>query len=409
MPTSTSLGPDSLLRRMFSPTGRTDPYPWYAQLRECAPVHRTATGTYVFSRYADAASIARDPAFAVKDAAWFDAHTPHWRSSAGMRLFGAAMLFCNGSDHLRVRKVMSAAFTPQRLHELEHLVRGITGQRLEALGRLAADGRCVDLHALLTLPLPLAVACTLTGVPAQDSGWVYELVQPLLALLDPYVDTRALERCDTAAAALRPYLSALLAERRRRPGDDLASQLARAQAAGRLTQDESEAALTLAMAAGFETTTVLLDHAISALMADPGQSAAVAEDPRAAAAAVEETLRHDPPVQLFTRIARRDTAVGDLPVKAGQEVLVLLAAAHRDPERFPEPDAFDLRRDTGQLLSFGGGAHYCLGAVLARMEARVILPALFRRFPGLRAAGPPQSNHRITMRGWTTLPVTLGP
>lgn len=362
-------------------------------------------GVHVFTRYADVAEILRDPVFAAKDPAWFDAHLPGWRDSAGMRLFGTSALFRNGQEHGRLRKAMSVAFSPARLHVLRQVVADRTDRCLGALDEAADGGEAVDVHGGLTLPVTRATACALIGAPESDGPLLHELVEPLLRLLELVIGPREVARCDAAAYRLRPYLDRLVAERRREPRDDLAS------AVGHLDDDEAAAALTLALAAGFETTATLLDTAIAALLRDPGlrSSPEWTTEPGTVEAVLDEALRITPPVQMFSRIAQRDATVGGVRVAAGQEVLGLVAAAHRDPERFPAPDRFRVDRPPERLLAFGGGAHYCLGARLARLEAAIVLPALFRRFPGLRPGGLPTDSGRLSLCGWTELPVVARP
>ncbi|MFF2364255.1 cytochrome P450 [Streptomyces sp. NPDC058122] len=399
MPTDTVMDPDSLLRRVLSAPDGPDRCSFLAQLREDHPVHRTGDGVYVFSRYAEVSVIARDPAFAVKDAGWFDTHVPGWRASAGMRLFCSSMLFHDGRSHQRLRKVLTAALAPSRLRLLLDVVRQSTEHHLDALDAERSDGGVVDLHGLVTLPVTRATGCALIGVPERDGAMLYDLVQPLLALLDPEVGLRTVLRSDRAAKALRPYLDELIADRRARPGADLASL------AAALSDDEAASALMLALAAGFDTTVTLLDNAVSALLSSAARAPVAAGDPVVVDAAVHEALRLAPPIQLITRIARHEVTVGGVRLEAGQEVMALIVAAHRDPDEFREPETFDVRRPTGQLLSFGGGAHYCLGAQLAKLEASVVLPAVLRRFPRMAATGGPQMNGRVTVRGWSDFPV----
>jgi cytochrome P450 len=398
---------DALLRRALSPDSR-DPYRWLARLRAAHPVHRTAAGTWVFSRHADVRAITRDPALAVKDAAWFDERVPGWRDHPGTRLFYSCLVFRNGADHRRLRTVMAAAFTPARLAPATGAARREAISRAGALAA-SADGAAADLRERFTVPVACAAICALIGVPRTDGRWLHALAQPFLALLDPLAGPRAADQADRAAADLLPYLAALVAGRRDRPRDDLATLVAA------LSDDEAASALTLALAAGFDTTATLLDTAIAALLARPAQAGAVAVSARNGTrageavvneAVVNEALRYDTPVALITRVARRGTVIGGTPIAAGEEVMALLAAAHRDPARFPGPDAFDPGRGTGPLLSFGGGPHYCLGAQLARQVAAQAIPELLGRCPGLALGPPPQGNERVTLRGYRTLPVT---
>ncbi|MGW6877823.1 cytochrome P450 [Streptomyces xanthophaeus] len=363
----------------------------------------TGKSILVFSRYADVSVIAQDSAFVVKDADWFDAHLPGWRQSAAMRLFGTSMPFHNGASHQRLRKIMSPAFSPARLRSLREIVRTLTEHRLDLLGQ-RPRGNVIDLHALFTLPVTLGTGCALIGVPEQEGPLLHELVQPLLSLLDPDAGPQTLTEANRAGNTLRPYLDQLVAERRARPADDLASFVA-----GSLNDDEAASALTLALAAGFDTTVTLLDYAISALMTSPARAAVASGEAACVDAAVSEALRLAPPIRLITRVAGREVTVGGVRVPAGQEVMALIADAHRDPEHFPDPDTFQPERPASRLLSFGGGPHYCLGAQLARLEASLVLPAVLRRFPRMAPADSPQPNDRANMHGWTDLPVVLDP
>ncbi|MFF8478456.1 cytochrome P450 [Streptomyces sp. NPDC015414] len=319
-----------------------------------------------------------------------------------MRLFATSLVFHNGASHQRLRKVMAPAFGPARLCELAATVRTTIERLLDRLGALP-HGDVVDLHASFTLPVALSTGCALVGLPEEDGPFVYEQVQPLVSLLDPEAGPATLVRANRAANLLKPYLERLIAERGARPTDDLASLVAVG-----LGADEAASALSLALAASFDTTTTLLDHAIAALLTAPERAAVACGQAAAVDAAISEALRLSPPVQLITRVARQDMTVGGVRVAAGQEVTALIAAAHRDPQRYLEPDAFRPGRSAGRLLAFGGGAHYCLGAQLARLEASLVLPAVLRRFPHMTAAGPPRPNDHVTLRGLMELPVVLG-
>ncbi|MGW0964704.1 cytochrome P450 [Streptomyces sp. NPDC002516] len=367
------------------------------------PGPRAGQGALVFSRYDDVAVIARDPAFASKDADWFDVHLPGWQQSAGMRLFGTTMLFHNGANHQRLRKVMSPAFRPARLRALGEVVRTTVQRLLDRLDE-RPRGEVVDLHELLTLPVTRATGCALIGIPEKDGPFLHELVQPLLALLDPETGPRHVTRADRAAKMLRPHLDRLVAERRAGPKDDLASLVACS-----LADEEAASALALALAGGFDTTVTLLDHAVNGLMTSPARDAVAAGEEDAVDAAVDEALRLASPIRLITRIARHEVTVGGTRVPAGREVMAWIRDANRDPRHFPDPDTFDPRRPASRTLSFGGGPHYCLGAQLAKLEASLVLPAVLRRFPRMVPLGPPRPNDRVNVRGWTAFPVVLDP
>ncbi|GAB6903553.1 cytochrome P450 [Kineosporia succinea] len=395
MLTAVETDVDGILRKIFLPAAQRDPHPWFARLRQDHPVLRTGDGLWMFSRYDDVATITRDPALQVKDATWFDAGTPGWRDHPGLRLLLCSMVFRNGSGHQRVRRALAPSFTPARLRNLAAVTRRATSQQLALLDQKP------DLHRDFTVPIVQRTACALLGVPADDGPQLYDLVQPMLSLLDPFPGESTVERADTAADTLLPYLADLLESRRRERGPNLASD------AAALPDDDALPAIFLGLAAGFDTTLSLLDHLIRSLAAAPALAANIAAHPQAIEAAIHESLRHDPPLHLITRVTARETVIGGARLEAGQEVMALIAAAHRDPSRFTAPDEFDPRRAPADLLAFSGGPHYCLGAQLAKLEASIVIPALLQRFPYLRPGAGARTNQRVTMPGWTSLPAVL--
>ncbi|GAB3270644.1 cytochrome P450 [Kineosporia babensis] len=385
----TAAGGDvrEILRNVLLPKPVRDPYPWYARLRQEHPALRTDQGLWIFSRYQDVAQILGDPAFAAKDAAWFDAHLPFWRDHPGMLAFLSCMVFQNDQHHLRLRRAMAPAFAPARLRHLAQVTQVSVAERL---GTLEDRPDPVDLHQHYSLPVVRDTICALVGVPADSGPELYELVQPLLGLLDPLPSEATIRRADRSAGVLRPLLEDLVLQRRRRPRDDLAGHVSI------LRDDEAVSALMLALAAGFDTAVTLVDHCLAAPATGTHRT-------------VLESLRHDPPLQLVTRITRCAVVVGEITLEPGEEVMALLGSAHRDPERYPDPDHFDPDRNTVPLLAFGGGAHYCLGARLARTIAECAVPALQQRFPGTSRSAGPRTARRITLAGWTSLPMRLAP
>ncbi|MEE9243198.1 MAG: cytochrome P450, partial [Mycobacterium sp.] len=206
----------------------------------------------------------------------------------------------------------------------------------------------------------------------------------------------------------RDYLRELIAERRRNTGDDLMSGLIQVEESGdQLTEEEIVATCNLLLVAGHETTVNLIANAILALLRAPGRWAALAADPAMAGAVIEETLRYDPPVQLMGRVAGEAMNIGGLSIPKGDNMLILIAAAHRDPEVFDQPDLFDPGRAAVRHLGFGKGPHFCIGAPLARLEANVALTAMAARFPHAELASEPQYKQNVTLRGTSTLPVSL--
>ena len=404
---------DRLARLLHRPW-RLDPYPVYAELREAqargGPV-RSRIGITALATHASCEAVLRDRRFGVQPA------------GGGSRLGGRAaetsdggsllepldlsLLTMDPPDHTRLRRLAQPAFAPRRLAHYRTVAERVTGELLDAaLARSRADGH-FDLVRDLASPLPIAVISALLDVPEVDSERFARWGRALGTALDGVRSPAHARELSAARTALRSLLVGLLEQRRTDPGEDVLSALATAVDGGTATADEALALAQLLLVAGFETTTNLIGNAVQALHDTPGQWAALVADPSLAAAAVEETLRHDPPVQLTARFAHTDVEVDGAPLRRDSGVLVLLAAANRDPAVYADPDRFDLRREPGAPhLAFSGGVHYCLGAPLARLEGEVALRLLAERAPRLRPAGRPVPRIATVLRGPLSLPVT---
>jgi cytochrome P450 len=403
-----------LVAELLTPTGRADPYPLYRRLHEHGPAVEIPGGTVLVAGYAEAESALRDPRLCVEDAAYLDRILPSWREHPARVLLNNSMIFANGSDHERMRRLVSRAFTARRVDELRPLIAGRVTLLLDRLTKLGADGTPVEFMAQFAFLMPVNVICDLLGVPEADRPGLRQPVGDLAAVIEPGSLHADLSAADQAASDLAGYFALLIADRRSRPQADLLTAMIGVNDVTEqpLSDDELVANAIFLLLAGFESTIGLLGNGLMLLLDRPGLVAQLRSQPRLASAFVEEMLRYEAPVQLTGRRAGADMTVGGTCVPAGGSVILLIGAANRDPRRFADPDRFDPGRfDPGrpdsQVISFSGGAHYCLGARLARLEATVAFPLLFQRFPDVALAGAPTRLERLNLRAYAALPVAL--
>ncbi len=400
---------DTLAFNPFLPEVHEDPYPLYQRLRAEDPVHRSVLGFWVLTRHADVLAVLRDPRMS-RDPRRSE-RLERLRSSFEVdELLTAeeaapSMLFVDPPDHTRLRTLVNKAFTPAAVERLRPRVEAIVAGLLDRVAGVGA----MDVVDDLAYPLPVTVICELFGVPEGDRDRFRAWSRGMVRLLDPLVAADALERALQARLALRGYLGALIAERRAHPTGDLLTALIAAEDQGRqLSEAELVSMCVLLLVAGHETTVNLIANGMLALLRQPEARARLQAEPALVASAVEELLRYDSPVQFTSRHALADLDIGDRRVRAGETVVAVLGAANRDPAQFPDPDRLDLARAPNRHVAFGGGIHFCLGAPLARMEARIAIPALLARLPGLELGPqPPVRRDTVTLRGLASLPVTF--
>jgi cytochrome P450 len=392
----------TLLTVLTDPAAVADPYPYCRQIREQAPIFQTAiTGTWVLSRFADARALLRDPragsgASIADDPVGIDGSRRRQRNGP------LSMLFLNPPDHTRIRGLVSRAFTPRRVEQLRPEVEEMCRERLDALD---GDG---DLVSTVAFPLPANVISALVGVPKADRDELRPLISALAVGIEPTASPAELEAAEQASGAITAYLLDLIATRRAEPEDDLLSALLQASdGEDRLSETEVIVNTLLIYAAGFETTTHLLGNTVRQLVAHPEQLALLRADRSLIPGAIEEVLRFDPPVQLDGRYLFDDIEIAGVTLPAGSSTMVLLGAANRDPQLVDDPDRFDVTRTDSQVLSFGSGIHFCLGAALARLEGQVLLGQLLDRYDHWDITEEPTWRSRITLRGVERLPVSF--
>ena len=314
-----------------------------------------------------------------------------------------SMLSLDPPDHRRLRALVSKAFTPRAVNALEPHIRSLMNGLLDGIDDLSG----FDLMEAVARPLPVIAIAEMLGVPPEDRprfrGWSDRRAR----ILEPTIGAE--ERADAVLAGddLGAYFAPLVEERRAEPRDDILSGLALAEEEGdRLDEEETIALLRLLLVAGNETTVNLIGNGMLALLRHPEQLQRLRDNPALIPSAVEELLRYDSPVQLDLRRIVEDGEVGGVPVKRGEDIVVLIGGANRDPERFEDPDGLDVGREGNSQISFGRGVHACIGAPLARLEARIAIEALLERFSSIRLAGPPpRFRPSIVLRGLETLPV----
>jgi cytochrome P450 len=360
-----------MLFNPFSPEFRADPYPLYAKLREAAPVLKTPLGSYMVTRYAEVDRVLRSQAFRTprgyKEA---DDPTgpPRFDPSGPLSLHRRHwLIFQSGDAHARLRKLIMKVFTPRAVRALAPRVDALVAELLTpALARGS-----LEVIADLAYPLPATVICELLGVPAADRDRNRHWAAIVAETINPLITDAQAKAAEVAMREWDPYIRDLLAERRRHPGDALLDAMLAVEEDGTsLTDDEIAANATFLFLAGHETTTNLIGNGLLALLRNPTQLARLRAEPTLLENAIEELLRYDAPVQIAPRVPLEDFELEGVTLPKEVPVMIALACANRDPRRFDRPDELDVARADPKPLSFGGGAHYCVGAALARLEAK---------------------------------------
>ncbi len=379
-------------QRLLDPASRPDPYPVLHRLLAASPAV-VQPGLVVVGRHADCWQVLRSPGISSdrsKATLAPTARGPRTRN----------FLHLDAPDHTRLRRLVSRAFTPRVVAGLEPMIRSCVADLLTA----AAARGSLDVVADLAYPLPTRVICELLGVPVSDYPVFHEWSAVLTHTLEPPLPGMAVAHTPAherrAAREFVAYFRDLIAARRVAPQDDIVSYLVAVEEGGdQLTESELLATCALLLAGGHETAVSMISNGVLALLRHPEQLAAVRADPALAGGAVEEILRYDAPVQLTGRVATAPFVLGKVEVHPGDLLILLLAAANRDPDAYPDPDRFDVRRGAANHLSFAAGAHFCLGASLARLEGAVAFEAFARRVVNPRLAAEPAYRPNLNLRG----------
>ncbi len=386
---------------------RADPYSLYRHYRETDPMNRADPGIWTFTRYHDILAVLRDDRFSVdpRNATAFD----ELREEAGdepdfiMNAAGRVLLFTDPPDHTRLRTLVNKAFTPRTVERLRRHISELVDGILEDV---APRGE-MDVIEDLAYPLPALVICELMGVPTSDRdmfrGWSGEVAP----ILDPWTSPEVLNNAVGTLGKFLFYFMDLVQKRREAPQDDLVSALIAAEEQDdKLTDEQLLALCILIFIAGHETTQNLIGNGLLALLRHPDELQKLRANPQLTKDAVEELLRYDSPVQLTGRSPTTDIEISGTTIPSGEQIILLLGAGNRDPVLFEDPDRLDITRTKSSVLSFGAGAHFCLGAGLARLEGGIVFDALLKRLPNLQlTVDAPEYRETLTLRGLKSLPV----
>jgi cytochrome P450 len=390
----------------LNPAFRDDPYAMLADLRARSPVFYDAMmGSFLISRYSDIRPMVSDRTL------WRDPFRGELepliqrfgadlveRVQNGVRSEDESILSLDDPDHARIRQPLAQALYA-RVAKFKPQVERIVAQALDAIDASAP----FDLMSTFCVPIPIDVIASILGVDGSRLAEFRAWSEGIIQTFNPFRSEEQTKTMEAASAALNDYFTGLIEERRAEPRDDLISDMVRLQAGGApLSDPELRINLSALLIGGNLTTTDLIGNAVRLLLTNPAELAKLRADPGLINAVVEEALRYEPPVDITGRIASRDLEVAGCPIRQKSSLMFALRGANRDPEVFDDPDRFDVTREHKPHVSFGGGAHICIGAPLARLEAQVALLRLFERFPNLRLADPDAAPQ------WRTLPFFRG-
>jgi cytochrome P450 len=394
-----------------SPAHKADPFPFYAQLRDAAPVYRVTLSSgqtaWLVARYDDVAMVLKDERFAkIK----LNALTPEQSTRqpwvpAMFRPLTRNMLDLDPPDHTRLRALVQKAFSPRLVEQLRPRVQYLADRLLDGL-RGRSD---FDLIRDYALPIPTTIIAEMLGVPVEDRHRFHRWSRAIVSINPSSLGTLLV--LPHVWSFLR-LIRRLIRSKRAAPGDDLLSALVQAEEAGdRLSEDELVAMTFLLLVAGHETTVNLIGNGGLALLQHSDQLERLRAEPALLRPAVEELLRYAGPLETASeRYAREDVTVAGVTIPRGQQVFAAVASANRDSRQFLDPDRLDITREPNRHLAFGLGPHFCLGAPLARLEGQVAIGALLWRLPGIRLAVPSEAlrwRRGLVLRGLVSLPVTM--
>jgi len=396
---------------LLSPEFFANPYPFYQILRSATPIYWSdKLGTWIFTRYSDCVSGLRDPSLlsnAGRMTALLDQLPEAARQNLGLLYehYSAGLIFSDPPDHTRLRALVNKAFTPAVVEGLRPRIQEIVEELIDGVQYRGTT----DIIGDLAYPLPAMLISELFELPPRDRDQFRIWSEDIIALLGAGADAARAERGQRSLRALREYFVGLIAQRRHKPDSDVISALIAAREQGdRLSEAELLSTCVTLLTASQETTTNLIGNGVLALLRNPDQLEKLRDDPSLITTAVEELLRYDAPLQRALRRVTETFEVDGERIEKGELVSLMLGAANRDPNQFPDPDRLNISRQENRHIGFGYGIHFCLGGPLARIEGQIAISALLRRLPSLRLASEElEWRQDVSVRGLRALPVVF--
>lgn len=386
-----------------------DPFPWYRALREHDPVHRCPDGSYTLTRYADCAAVYRDPRCSSDKTRMFRPNFgPDIDAAPLYEHHTTSLVFNDPPYHTRVRELLFDALRPAAVRAMREPLEELV-QRLLDEAAADADGT-IDLLEQFAMAIPVEVIANFLTVPREERGPLRDWSLKILGALEVDLSQEQKAAGEQAVRDFCDYLRGLVARRRKEGrGDatDILSILIASHDRGELSESELLHNCIFLLNAGHETTTNLIANGITELLRHPDQLDTLKRSPELIKTAVEEILRYQSPNQLGNREVTEDMEISGVTLPAGSTLTICIGAANRDPDKFEDPETFDIERQPNPHLAFATGIHTCLGMTLARLEGQIAVPALFARYPELELAGTPRYQRRSRFRGFISLPARL--
>jgi cytochrome P450 len=386
---------EALAELLFSPEGLADPFSRYHRIRESAPVHWSTLGNWVLTRHDDVDNFLRNKHVDKNVHTWMGGRfSGQWGQHHALRKLAANMLWMNPPDHTRLRRIVNRAFTPKRVKEHREVIE----RRFDSLMRPLEEEGGGDICNEVFFPLAFSVVAGLIGVPDEDGAMLREWIRDFQRIFEVGMTESELRTANEAAASLDDYFGALVRSRQRaRTGDLLSALIDTDDEGGRLEFAELVQLCHMIIAAGSETTTFFLTNGVHQLINHPDQAELVRADLSLLGGAIDEVLRYAPAAHMIPRTTTSPVEVGGVTIPADARVMVMIAAANRDPERFPDPDRFDITRTGSSLMSYGLGTHFCLGWRLANLQAEVVFHTVLTRYTDLTLLEAPRPRTRVAV------------